>query len=62
MSQKGKQKQSYRKKKQLSLPISSRIYIDDDGSVTITSLWGDLVPLVKELGYITNNKNESEVR
>jgi hypothetical protein len=34
------------------LAISSRIYIDDDGSVTITSLWGDLIPLVKDLGYI----------
>ena len=44
------------------MAISTRIYIDDDGSVTITSLFGNLIPLVKDLGYInTNNKNESEV-
>jgi hypothetical protein len=61
MSQRGKRKRRCRKKKPLSLPISSRIYINDDGSVTITSLFGDLIPLVKDLGYI-NNKNESEVR
>jgi hypothetical protein len=63
MSHRGKRKRRCRKKKPLSLPTASRIYIDDDGSLTISSLLGDLVPLVKELGYInTNNKNESEVR
>jgi hypothetical protein len=62
MSQRGKRKRRCRRKKLLSLPISSRIYIDDDSSITITSLFGDLMPLVKDLGYIsTNNKNESEV-
>jgi len=35
--------------------------VDDDGSVTISSLFGELIPLVKELGYI-KTKNESEVR
>ena len=63
MSQSGKRKRRCRKKKPLSLPITSRIYIDDEGSVTIASLWKELIPLVKELGYInTNNKNESKVR
>ena len=63
MSQREKRKRRCRKKKQLTLPVISRIYIDDDGNVTIASLWKELIPLVKELGYInTNNKNESEVR
>jgi hypothetical protein len=61
MSHRGKRKRRCRKKKSLSLPIKSRIFIDDDGSVTISSLFGDLMPLVKEPGYI-NTKNESEVR
>ena len=61
MSQRGKQKRKCRKKKPLSLPVTSRIYIDDDGNVTIASLWKELRPLVKELGYITQ-KNKSEVR
>jgi hypothetical protein len=43
------------------LAISSRIYIDDDSNVTISSLFGDLVPLAKQLGYI-KTKNESEVK
>ena len=47
----------------MSLTTKCRIYINDDGSVTVASLFGDLIPLVKDLGYInTNNKNESEVR
>ena len=63
MSQRGKQRLICRKKKPLSLEISSRIYINNDFNVTIASLWKELIPLVKELGYInTNNKNESEVR
>lgn len=59
MSKRGKRKRRCRKKKTLSLPISARIYVDDDSNVTISSLFGDLVPLAKELGYI---KNEGEVR
>jgi len=35
------------------------MFINDNGNVTITSLFGDLLPLVKELGYI---KKESEVK
>ena len=61
MSGRGKRKRRCRRKKRLSLATKCRIYIDDNESVTITSLWGDLVPLVKELGYIST-KNESEVR
>jgi len=61
MSLIGKRRRRCRKKKPLSLPVTSRIYIDDDCSVTIASLWKELIPLVKELGYIST-KNESEVR
>ena len=37
--------------------ISSRIYIDDDYSVTIASLWKELIPLVKKLSCISTNNN-----
>ena len=40
----------------MSLPIKSRIFIDADGNVTISSLFGDLMPLVKDLGYINTKK------
>jgi hypothetical protein len=58
MSHSGKRRRKCRKGKPLSLPISARIFINGDGSVTITSLWGDLLPLVKELGYIKTNEGE----
>ena len=45
----------------MSLPVKCRIYINDDSSVTISSLFGDLIPFVTELGYI-KTKNESEVK
>jgi len=32
-----------------SLPRECRIYIEDDGSVTFSALWQDLVPLAREL-------------
>jgi len=56
MSKRGKRKRRCRKR--ILLLISVRIFVDDDGTVTITSLFGDLLPLVKDLGCI----NKSEVR
>jgi len=59
MSKRGKRKRRCRKK--ILLLISVRIFIDADGTVIISSLFGELVPLVAELGYI-KTKYEGEVR
>lgn len=35
-----------------------KIYIDRDGNVTITSLFKELLPLVRELSYLSGNREE----